>query len=512
MLKTAAVFSDHMVLQCEKPVPFWGQAEPGKKVTAVLGDESVTTKVTPEGSFRILFSPKKAGRGYRLTVTDGQDFVEYTDIALGEVWLAGGQSNMELTLAESMDGKEAVVRSGNENIRFYMVPKCAVTGEELEEAEAAAAWQICGPGTSAVISAAAYYFAVQIEASRGVPVGIICCAWGGTSVSCWMSEKSLMKTAVGRKYIEDYDKLVGDKTDQQYEAEMEEYRREWEAWNSRVEERRRREPSVTWEVLNEECGLCPWPQPAGRRSPFRPAGIYRSMTERVCPFGIRGFLYYQGEEDEAKYADYDWMMISLIMEWREAWGDLTLPFLFVQLPMYTSKDDWVHGIDSRHWAMMRDQQKKVSETIAHTGLAILTDCGEFDNIHPLDKKTVGTRLALLARNKVYGEDLIADAPAFEQAELGEGKVRVRFSHTGGSLRAKSAELRGFELAGEDGAFYPAKASIQKDWVNLSSEQVQEPVYVRYAWHNYCQADLYGESGLPAAPFRTDHFSIEDREG
>ena len=491
MLKTAAVFSDHMVLQCEKPVPFWGQAEPGKKVTAVLGDESVTTKVTPEGSFRILFSPKKAGRGYRLTVTDGQDLVEYTDIALGEVWLAGGQSNMELTLAESMDGKEAVAQSGNENIRFYMVPKCAVTGEELEEAEAAAAWQICGPGTSAVMSAAAYYFAVQIEASRGVPVGIICCAWGGTSVSCWMSEKSLMKTAAGRKYIEDYDRLVGDKTDQQYEAEMEEYRREWEAWNSRVEERRRQEPSVTWEVLNEECGLCPWPQPAGRRSPFRPAGIYRSMTE---------------------YADYDWMMISLIMEWREAWGDLTLPFLFVQLPMYTSKDDWVHGIDSRHWAMMRDQQKKVSETIAHTGLAILTDCGEFDNIHPLDKKTVGTRLALLARNKVYGEDLIADAPAFEQAELGEGKVRVRFSHTGGSLRAKSAELRGFELAGEDGAFYPAKASIQKDWVNLSSEQVQEPVYVRYAWHNYCQADLYGESGLPAAPFRTDHFSIEDREG
>ena len=511
MLKTAAVFSDHMVLQCEKPVPFWGQAEPGKKVTAVLGDESVTTKVTPEGSFRILFSPKKAGRGYRLTVTDGQDLVEYTDIALGEVWLAGGQSNMELTLAESMDGKEAVAQSGNENIRFYMVPKC-VTGEELEEAEAAAAWQICGPGTSAVMSAAAYYFAVQIEASRGVPVGIICCAWGGTSVSCWMSEKSLMKTAAGRKYIEDYDRLVGDKTDQQYEAEMEEYRREWEAWNSRVEERRRQEPSVTWEVLNEECGLCPWPQPAGRRSPFRPAGIYRSMTERVCPFGIRGFLYYQGEEDEAKYADYVWMMISLIMEWREAWGDLTLPFLFVQLPMYTSKDDWVHGIDSRHWAMMRDQQKKVSETIAHTGLAILTDCGEFDNIHPLDKKTVGTRLALLARNKVYGEDLIADAPAFEQAELGEGKVRVRFSHTGGSLRAKSAELRGFELAGEDGAFYPAKASIQKDWVNLSSEQVQEPVYVRYAWHNYCQADLYGESGLPAAPFRTDHFSIEDREG
>ena len=96
--------------------------------------------------------------------------------------------------------------------------------------------------------------------------------------------------------------------------------------------------------------------------------------------------------------------------------------------------------------------------------------------------------------------------------MGEGKVRVRFSHTGGSLRAKSAELRGFELAGEDGAFYPAKASIQKDWVNLSSEQVQEPVYVRYAWHNYCQADLYGESGRPAAPFRTDHFSIEDREG
>lgn len=510
MLTTAAVFTDHMVLQCEKPIPLWGHAEPGKKVTAVLGDESVTTVTASDGTYTILFGPKKAGTGYLLRISSGDESLEYADVAMGEVWLAGGQSNMELMLAESMDGKKAVSESGNDNIRFYMVPKCAVTGPELEAAEAGNVWQVCGPETSAVMSAVAYYFARHLQTVREVPVGIICCAWGGTSISCWMSKSQLMKTAAGLRYIEDYDRLVGDKTDEQYEAEMDIYRQEWEAWNARVAERRQADPDVTWEILNEECGLCPWPQPAGRRSPFRPAGLYSSMTERVCPYGIRGFLYYQGEEDESRYADYDWMMISLIMEWREVWGDMSLPFLFVQLPMYISKADWNQGIDNRHWAMMRDQQMKASLMIANTGLAVLSDCGEFDNIHPLDKETVGTRLALLARKKVYGEVLCAEAPSYDKVVFREGKAVVHFCHTGGRLWDGAEALSGFELAGKDGIFRPAVGCIETDTVILVSEQVPEPAYVRYAWHNYCHANLYGASGLPAAPFRTDHFFIEKR--
>lgn len=512
MLTTAAVFSDHMVLQCDKPIPVWGKADPGTEVKAVLGEETVTAKAGKEGSFTVWFQSKKAGRGYILTLSGGEATVRYTDVSIGEVWFAGGQSNMELTLAESRDGKKAVSESRNDNIRFYMVPKCAVTGSDLEAAEAETSWQVCGPDTSSVMSAAAYYFAKDLQARRDVPVGIICCAYGGTSVSCWMSKERLMKTSAGLRYIEEYDSLVGGKTDEEYEAEMQSYWREWEAWNDRVIQRRKKDPEVSWEILNEECGICPWPQPAGRKSPFRPAGLYSSMVERVCPYGIRGFLYYQGEEDEARYADYDWMMISLIMEWREAWGETALPFLFVQLPMYTAKAEWVRGIDSRHWAVIRDQQMKVSRMIANTGLAVLTDCGEFDNIHPLDKETVGTRLALLAREKVYGEEICADAPSADRVEHHGNSVLVHFCQTGGGLKTAASDLSGFELAGEDGDFYPAEGRIEKDTVILSAGEVPAPVWIRYAWHNYCRANLYGLSGLPAAPFRTDCFPIEDREG
>lgn len=507
MLKSAAVFSDHMVLQCDKPIPVWGWTGAEKEVTAELGEDTVTVKADQTGYFMALLPPRPAGRGCTLTLSSENETIHFTDIAIGEVWYAGGQSNMELMLAESLEGGKAVAESRCEDIRFYMTPKCAVTGPELEAAEAASAWQVCGPETSGVMSAVAYYFARHLHASRKVPVGILCCAWGGTSISCWMSEKQLQKTAAGMRYLENYAALVGDKTDAEYAAEMEVYWADWNAWNDRVQARRRQDPGVTWEVLNEECGLCPWPQPAGWQSPFRPAGLFSSMTKRICPYGIRGFLYYQGEEDESRCADYDWMMVSLILEWREAWGDMDLPFLFVQLPMYTGKAEWVNGLDDRHWAVLRDQQMKTACLVRNTGLAVLADCGEFDNIHPLDKETVGTRLALQARSKVYGEKICADAPVMERVEICGGKAIVRFRNTGGGLKAAEEPISCFELAGTDEQFYPAKASVEADTVFLFTAEVPEPAYVRYAWHNYCRPNLLGGSGLPAAPFRTDRFFI-----
>ena len=157
--------------------------------------------------------------------------------------------------------------------------------------------------------------------------------------------------------------------------------------------------------------------------------------------------------------------------------------------------------------MMRDQQMKISRTVAGTGLAVLTDCGEFDNIHPLDKETVGFRLALQARNKVYGEDIWADAPVAERADCRDGKAYVYFAGTGGFLQVHGDELSGFEIAGTDGVFYPAQGKVEVNTVLLWSDQVMEPVYVRYAWKNFCRPNLYGASGLPAAAFRTDRFAV-----
>ena len=506
MLTAGAVFSNHMVLQREKPIPVWGTADPRSKVFVSLGAETVTGVSSGNGRWMVYLPARDTARGMTMTVRCGQEQLEFSDISVGEVWLAGGQSNMELELINSLDGQRAVACSSNPDIRFYMTPKCAIAGEELAKMEAESGWKVCGPETSGVMSAVAWYFAKHIQAVKDIPVGIICCAWGGTSISCWMSREQLMKTAAGASYIEEYDALVGDKTEAQYRLEMEEYNREWEAWNDRVQERRKKDPTVSWEVLNEECGLCPWPQPAGRQSPFRPAGLYYTMVKRVCPYAIRGFLYYQGEEDEARHAVYDWMMISLISEWRQQWGDDRMPFLFVQLPMYIAKAEAAAGIDNRHWAMMRDQQMKVSRTVAGTGLAVLTDCGEFDNIHPLDKETVGFRLALQARSKVYGEDICADAPALQRTEFRDGKAYAHFEHTGGCLKVHGDKLSEFEIAGADRVFYPADGLIEVDTVVLWSEQVAEPAYLRYAWKNYCRPNLYGASGLPAAAFQASALS------
>ena len=509
MLKTAAVFSDHMVLQQEKPIPVWGWSEPGAVVTAELSEESRSVHADEEGAWCVAFRPRAAARGLSMTIRKGDELIRFSDLSVGEVYLAGGQSNMELRLEESLNGAEAIAGSGCPDIRFYMVPKCAAEDEELERAEAASGWKVCGPDTSAEMSAVAYYFARHLVSDLSVPVGILCCAWGGTSISCWMSREQLMKTTAGARYIENYDRLIGDKSDETYRAEMEAYNQEWEAWNARVEARRRVDPDVTWEVLNEECGLCPWPQPAGRTSPFRPAGLYGTMLRRVCPYAIRGFLYYQGEEDEARCEDYDWMMISLITEWRTAWGDPHIPFLFVQLPMYIAKADAVKGFDSRHWPVLRDQQMKTVRTVSHTGLAVLADCGEFDNIHPLDKETVGARLALQARQKVYGEEICADAPVCDRVTFQDGKARLHFHHTGGWLCVKGDGPQTFELAGRDGRFFEAEGLVETDTVILWAGQVPEPLFVRYAWRSYCKPNLYGASGLPAAPFRTDSFPLEE---
>ena len=507
MLTAGAVFSDHMVLQRGKAIPIWGKAAPLSEVCVSLDRQTVTGVSQQSGAWMVHLPATDTARGLQMTISCGDEKLEFSDISVGEVWFAGGQSNMELERINSMNGEQAVAGSFDPDIRFYMTPKCAVTGTELVAREAESKWEVCGPDTSAVMSAVSWYFAKHLRAAMDVPVGIICCAWGGTSISCWMSREQLMKTAAGVSYIEEYDALVGDKTEQQYQIEMEQYNREWEAWNARIQEKRREDPNVSWEVLNEECGLCPWPQPAGKQSPFRPAGLFYTMVQRIRPYAIRGFLYYQGEEDEAKYAGYDWMMVSLISEWRQQWNDDRMPFLFVQLPMYVAKADAVQGIDNRHWAMMRDQQMKISRTVAGTGLAVLTDCGEFDNIHPLDKETVGFRLALQARNKVYGEDIWADAPVAERADCRDGKAYVYFAGTGGFLQVHGDELSGFEIAGTDGVFYPAQGKVEVNTVLLWSDQVMEPVYVRYAWKNFCRPNLYGASGLPAAAFRTDRFAV-----
>ena len=235
------------------------------------------------------------------------------------------------------------------------------------------------------------------------------------------------------------------------------------------------------------------------------------MIRRTAPFTIKGFIYYQGEEDDLRAADYREMMYYLVEQWRSDWNDNNLPFLFVQLTMYASRQEIDSGSPPRHWCLLRESQYLASLDIANTGLAVIIDCGELDNIHPYDKQTVGFRLALQALKKVYKMDIDADAPVFSWLEEQGSALRLHFDNAQCGLEFRAcAESNStddinasFEIAGTQGKYYPAQVLIEGDSVILSSDKVQQPKRARYAWYKYGPTPLYAKNGLAAMPFRTN---------
>lgn len=498
MLTLAPIFTDHAVLQRRKPIPVWGTAQPGAQVSVRLGGAAYTGTAEENGRWLVTLPPRESGGDETLTVACGTETLERRGLCFGEVWLAGGQSNMELPLSESQGGRRAVAESGASNVRFFQVPR---EGEE-------GVWQLCTPETSGALSAAAYHFARQIAQTQRVAVGIVSCCYGGSSISCWMSRERLAQSLPGQRYLEDYDRAIGGKTDGEYRSAMADYEAEHQVWERRVADYRAAHPKASWTEVHLACGECPWPQPAGRTSPFYPGRLYDIMVRAVCPYALRGFLFYQGEEDcEKYYLHYGEMLTQLIDLWRTEWGEDTLPFLFVQLPMYIGAADYQAHRDDCHWAYVRDQQKKVARTVANTALAVLADCGELDNVHPGDKETVGTRLALLARKLVYGEQVVAEGPSLENVEREDGALRLNFGNTAGGLRVRGDLVEGFEVAGDDGVYHPARGSVSLDAVRVWSEEVPAPETVRYAWKNYVYGSLCNLAGLPAVPVRTDRFPV-----
>jgi len=418
---------------------------------------------------------------------------------------------MEMELVNCKNGNAELAACANPNIRFYHVVKRAVVDEDYLREEASSKWQVCAPDTAANLSAVAFFFARKINSDTGIPIGIINCSWGGTSISTWMSKEQLEKSKAGQRFLDDYAAKVGNKTDEQYNTEMEDYFSQWREWDNRIQARRKIDPDVSWEILNKECGECPWPQPAGNTSPYCPVNLHTARILRTAPFAIKGFIYYQGEEDDQRAADYRQMMYFLVQQWRSDWKDESLPFFFVQLPMYASSGEMESGNPPRHWCLMRESQYLASLDIANSGIAVIIDCGEFDNIHPFDKQTVGFRLALQALKKVYGKDITSDAPVFSWAQKEDSSLRLHFKnakvleHRG---EKDNSEIAGFEIAAATGPYFKANVVINKcetgeDTIIISCEKVLQPQRARYAWYKYGPTPLYADNGLPVMPFRTN---------
>ena len=497
MLEAASLFTDGAVLCRNRVIRVFGLAGDGQTVEARLEDAAGNllagnrTKAA-QGRFTVCLPPQQAQTGCTLTLRSGTEVHTASDVAIGDVYLAGGQSNMELELRNSAGGAEQAEE--DPLLRFFNVPRKAMVNAEQRQALRETRWKPVTPENAGYNSAVATVFGMRMRRRHpDLPIGIIGCYWGGTSIACWMDEETLRSLAEGVRYLEEYTAQCGGKTLEAYLREEAAWQRETDEWNRKADRIRAERPGVTGLEIDEEIGLYPWNPPCGPGSPYRPCGLAESMLREVAPVALTAVLYYQGEEDTWRTEQYDLLMTAMIRFWRKLFRRPELPFLFVQLPMWIQAG----GEDTYTWARTRLAQAAVRDSVRNTGMICLLDEGEYGNIHPTNKVPVGERLAELAEKMLYGRG--EESPRAEEKWTEGPVLAVRMTQPVRTRDGKEPKL--MEIAGADGVFVPARAEISGDMLYLRADGVELPVSARYAWTDYStDATLTGENGLPAEPF------------
>ena len=498
MLETASLFTEGAVLCRDREIRVFGWAESGKTVTVtlldrngnVLAEESAAAR---DGRFEIGLPPQRAQTGCTLVTVSEGERITAGDIAVGDVYLAGGQSNMELELRNSLGGTGQV--PDDPLLRFYNVPRMAAVSPRQREAVRNTAWKPVNRETAGYNSAVASIFGRAIrEKHPEIPVGIIGCYWGGTSVTCWTDRETLASLSEGIRYVREYEERCGGKTMEQYLAEEEAFTRYSEDWNRRADAYRAEHPGVSAAEVEQAVGKYIWNPPAGPGSPYRPGGLAESMLKEIAPVQLTAALFYQGEEDAGRTGCYDLLFTAMIGYWRKIFRNAGLPFLFVQLPMWLDTG----AEDSFTWARTRLAQAAVRDSVRNTGMACLLDEGEYGNIHPVNKQPVGLRLAGLAERMIYGGNGEESPRALAKWMRGNVATVV----LSGIVRTNDGEApRLLEAAGEDGVFVPAEGETEEGVLRIRAAGVQHPVRVRYAWTDWSdRVNLFGENGLPLEPF------------
>jgi len=478
------LFTNGAVLQRDRPIPIWGTAAEGEKVTVTLRDRRATT-VAKGGKWAVRLPPMPAGGPYSLAIT-GHNQIILKNILVGEVYLCSGQSNMEWPLALAANGPEAVQEARDPLLHLYIVPR-GVSDTPVKEA--AGDWQSCTPESARGFSAVAYAFGRSLRRTLSAPVGLIQSAWSATPAQAWTSRDALLANP-------ELAPLVS-----AYEQDKAAY---WKAVDARDAALQKAPPDPKSRPLPGAPSDLP-KVPANPMRQSSPGVLYNSMIAPLIPYGIRGVIWYQGESDTGAAYQYRTLFPALIGNWRRDWKQGDFPFLFVQLAPFMGRRE---GPRESAWAELRDAQLLTSRTVANTGMAVITDLGDEIDLHPRDKQTVGERLALLARMLVYNQDVEASGPIYDSMQVEGDKIVLHFQHIGGGLEARGGQnLADFTIAGEDAAFFAAAAVIRGDTVVVSAPQVAHPVAVRYGWADYPQGNLWNKAGLPASPFRTDTFPL-----
>lgn len=509
--KVAAVFSDHCVLQQGKSCKIFGWGENGRIITVEVesfeGKQQATGEVRDE-RWVISLKPMRPQEHVTMTVSDGdREEKTFTDISVGEVWLCGGQSNMEFEL-QNMTGGAEHLEKDHPKVRFYYTQKNGYMDEKFFADEENTGWSTFGPESAKAWSAAGYLFGKKLSEALGMTVGLIGCNWGGTSASAWMSKEAILEAEETRIYWDEYVENNKDKSEEEQVKEYLEYEAYDQEWFQKSQEVYKEQPDIEWDALQEKIGKNLWPGPINCRNPYRPAGLYECMVKRVAPYTVKGWLFYQGESDDHRPGTYQILFRNMIRDWRKLWEE-ELPMVYVQLPGNRYKND----PDYKHWCLIREAQEAVEQDLKDVYMSVLIDSGEFNDIHPKDKEPVGERLYRTAMTKVYHmmKETEGLEPRIESVSFRNKEAVVSVKQIGNGLVIHDfkGEADGFELAGEDKIFYPAKGRLSATGLIVTSDAVREPKYLRYLWANFpVKVDVYGKNGLPMAPYRS---SKEDED-
>lgn len=467
-LTVASLFTDHAVLQRDMPVPVWGTADSEASVTVKFGGQKKETKADVDGRWSVTLDPISASFESRtLTVRSGDEAQQFDDVLVGEVWICSGQSNMATT-TNSIPKVKALAPNAK-NIRSFYVTQTAAFEEQNS---CAGSWVVVHP-TSAVAFSFAYHLEQMVEA----PVGIIQTAWGSSSIEGWMPRDLTQTLPHFDKIMKDFD--ANDKDLQRIKSILKQPKRD-------------------------------------RRSEIflrtRPNIVYNAMMHPLAPYACRGVAWYQGEanansiKDMKQYAD---SLKEWIPRYRQQWGRDDLHFLIVMLPGFgkvpkSSPTKDILSPAAHSWAWMRESQL-AAQDLPHTAVVNTIDLGDAKNIHPKDKLPVGQRLALLAARDTLGQSIEASGPVMDKVEIQGQQVIVHFDHAVGLKTIDGKAPDAFWITDETAKWVTAKAELKGQTVVLSSAELSEPRYVRYAFACKPNVNLVNNKNLPAYPFRTDSF-------
>lgn len=451
-IRLPAFFSNQMVLQQQSQPAIWGWASPHHKVQVKpsWSNQKFETKADANGKWRLNISTAAAGGPYLIDISDGES-IRLKDVYLGEVWLCSGQSNMEMPMKGFKDqallhSNDAIFRSKNPLIRLYTVARStkAISQDSIKTAN----WKTAEPASVADFSATAYYFGRYLFEQLQIPIGLINISYSGTPIEAFMSPVSLKAF-----------------------------------------------PEIPITSSTE-------PKPNNKMA----STVYHGMLEPFWGFGIKGMIWYQGETNYDRPAQYEQLFKTFIQECRDKSNQATLPFYFAQIAPFDYSVYATGGATVYNSAYLREAQSKVAATTDHTGMAVLMDIGEEKSIHPMDKETGGKRLAYWALAKSYGLSGFGyQSPSYDSMQIKDNNITLFFKQAANGLTSYGKPLSGFELSGADKVFYAADAKIVQGKIVLTAKEVPKPMAARYAFKNFFVATVFNTEGFPLSSFRTDQW-------